>query len=76
MFATLFAGFVVIPNDVTSDAVVKGLALFALLTIIDVSWLVAGNALRHLFLDPKTSRRINIVFAILLLASLALAFIV
>lgn len=73
VFATLFAGFVVIPNDVTNDAVVKGLVLFALLTIIDVSWLVAGNALRHLFFDPRTSRRINVVFAILLLASIAFA---
>jgi threonine/homoserine/homoserine lactone efflux protein len=73
VFATLFSGFVVVPGDVTADAIFKGLVLFALLTVIDVSWLIAGNALRHLFHDPQTSRRINLAFAALLLASVALA---
>ena len=73
VFATLFSGFVVVPEDVTGDALFKGLVLFTLLTAIDVSWLVAGNALRHVFHDPKVSRRINLAFAILLLASVALA---
>ena len=73
MFATLFSGFVVVPNDVTGDAVFKGLVLFVLLSMIDVSWLIAGNALRHFFHDPKVSRRINLAFAVLLLVSVALA---
>jgi threonine/homoserine/homoserine lactone efflux protein len=73
VFATLFSGFVVVPNDVTGDAIFKGLVLFILLTVIDVSWLIAGNALRHLFHDPKISRHINSAFAVLLLASVVLA---
>lgn len=73
VFATLFSGFVLVPNDVAADAVFKGLILFVLLAVIDVSWLVAGNALRHVFHDPEVSRRLNRTFAILLLASVALA---
>ena len=73
VFATLFSGFVVIPDDVTTDALLKGVALFGLLTAIDLSWLFAGAALRHLFHDPGVSRRINIGFAVLLLVSVALA---
>lgn len=73
VFATLFSGFVVVPDSVAGDALFKGLVLFTLLTVIDVSWLMAGNALRHLFHDPKVSRRINLAFSILLLASVALA---
>lgn len=73
VFATLFSGFVVIPGDIAADAVFKGLVLFLLLTAIDVSWLIAGNALRHLLRDPSVSRRVNLAFAILLLASVALA---
>ena len=73
VFATLFSGFAVIPDDVTTDALFKGLVLFGLLTAIDIGWLFAGDALRHLFHDPGVSRRINIGFAILLLVSVALA---
>lgn len=73
VFATLFSGFVVVPNDVPADALFKGVVLFVLLTIIDVGWLLAGGALRHLLRDPALSRRVNIAFALLLLASLAMA---
>lgn len=73
VFATLFAGFVVLPDNIAGDALVKGIVLMILLTMIDVGWLLAGNALRPLFHDPKISRRINIAFAILLIASVALA---
>ena len=73
VFAALFSGFIVIPDDVARDALVKGCIIMALLIMIDSSWLYVGSTLRHLFHDPKVSRRINIVFAILLLVSVALA---
>ena len=72
-FAALFSGFVVMPDDPAADAYLKGLVLMALLTLIDASWLFAGDALRHLLHDPVLSRRMNITFAFLLLASVALA---
>ena len=72
VFAALFSGFVVLPDDVFTDALVKGALLMAMLITIDVAWLVAGSALRPIFHDPKISRYVNIAFAILLLASVAL----
>lgn len=76
VFATLFAGFVIVPDDVVSDAVLKGTVIMVMLTAIDTSWLYAGGALRHWFQEPTTSRRINIAFAVLLLASVLLALVV
>jgi len=73
VFAALFSGFTVIPGDVASDAVLKGCVIMTLLAVIDLAWLYAGSVLRHLFQDPKVSRRINISFAVLLLVSVALA---
>jgi threonine/homoserine/homoserine lactone efflux protein len=73
VFATLFSGFAVIPDDVTGNALLKGYVIMALLTAIDSSWLYVGSSLRHLFHDPKVSRRINIAFAVLLLISVVLA---
>jgi len=73
VFATLFSGFTIIPGDIASDAVLKGCVIMTLLTVIDLAWLHAGSSLRHLFQDPKISRRINIPFPVLLLVSVALA---
>jgi threonine/homoserine/homoserine lactone efflux protein len=73
VFATLFSGFVIVPDDVLDDSLFKGAVLMTLLTMIDSSWLFAGGALRHLFHDPTASRRINYAFAILLLVSVAMA---
>lgn len=76
VFATLFAGFVVVPGDLVADAVFKGVIIMTMLTAIDTSWLFAGGALRHWLQEPATSRRINIGFAALLLASVLLALVV
>lgn len=73
VFATLFSGFAVIPDDLARDALLKGGVIMALLTVIDTTWLYAGSTLRHLFHDPRLSRRINVTFAILLLLSVAFA---
>lgn len=76
VFAALFSGFIVIPGDVAGDALVKGCLIMALLIMIDTSWLYVGSTLRHLFHDPKVSRRVNIAFAVLLLVSVALALVI
>ncbi len=72
VFATLFSGFVIVPDDVTGNALLIGCVIMALLSAIDSSWLYVGSSLRHLFHDPKVSRRINIAFAVMLLLSVAL----
>lgn len=73
VFATLFSGFAIMPVDILSDALLKGCVIMTMLSVIDLAWLYAGSALRHLFQDPKVSRLINIAFAVLLLVSVTLA---
>ena len=73
VFAALFSGFVVVPDDITGNALLKGGMIMVLLAAIDTSWLYVGSSLRHLFHDPEISRRINIAFAVMLLVSVALA---
>ena len=50
---------------------VGGLVL--IITAVNVAWLLAGAALTRFFRDPRTNRMINVAFAILLVASVALA---
>lgn len=73
VFATLFSGFTVIPDDIVRNALFKGLLIMGLLTVTDFTWLYVGSALRHLFRDPRLSRRINVGFAVLLLLSVGFA---
>jgi len=73
VFATLFSGFVIVPDDVGRDALTKGALIMAMLAIIDTTWLYAGGALRHWFTEPCVSHRINVAFAVLLLLSLVFA---
>ena len=73
VFATLFAGFVVLPDQIVGSALIKGCLIMVLLTGIDLAWLYAGSALRRLFHDREASRRINAAFAVLLLLSVTLA---
>ena len=72
-FATLFSGFVLRPDDVAGDTLLKGGLIAVLLLLIDTGWLFAGDTLRHVFHDPSVSRRINVTFAALLILSVALA---
>jgi threonine/homoserine/homoserine lactone efflux protein len=41
---------------------------------VNAAWLFAGAALTRFFREPRTSRVINVTFAILLVASVAAAF--
>jgi threonine/homoserine/homoserine lactone efflux protein len=41
---------------------------------VGVAWLLLGAALTRRFRDPATSRKMNIAFAVLLVASVAFAF--
>ena len=40
---------------------------------VNIGWLLAGSGLTGLFRDPRSNRIVNLVFAVLLLASLAAA---
>jgi threonine/homoserine/homoserine lactone efflux protein len=71
--AALFSGFVLVRERVALDAAVKTAVLLAIITGVNLAWLAAGAALTRHFRDPRTSRAINLAFAILLVASVAFA---
>ena len=69
--AALFSGFVVASGDVALDALSKTAVLLAMMTGVNLAWLQAGAALTRLFRDARANRAINLLFAALLLASVA-----
>ena len=71
--AALFSGFVLVPNRFALDATAKAIVLAAIITAVNLAWLIAGAALTRFFRDPRTSRAIKVTFAVLLIAPVALA---
>ena len=71
--AALFSGFVLVQERLALDVVVKMAVLVLIITAVNVAWLLAGAALTRFFRDPRTNRAINVAFAVLLVASVALA---
>jgi threonine/homoserine/homoserine lactone efflux protein len=71
--AALFSGFVLIRGRPELDAALKLAVLVVIVVAVNVAWLFAGAALTRFFRAPRTSRVINVTFAVLLLASVAAA---
>jgi threonine/homoserine/homoserine lactone efflux protein len=72
--AALFSGFALIRGRPELDAALKLGVLIAIVASVNAAWLFAGAALTRFFREPRTSRVINVAFAILLMASVAAAF--
>jgi threonine/homoserine/homoserine lactone efflux protein len=71
--AALFSGFVLVQERLALDVAAKMVVLVLIITAVNVAWLLAGAALTRFFRDPRTNRAINVAFAVLLVASVALA---
>jgi threonine/homoserine/homoserine lactone efflux protein len=71
--AALFSGFVLIRERLALDAATKGIVLVAIILAVNVGWLLAGAALTRWFRDARSNRVINVGFAVLLVASVAVA---
>ncbi|HVJ43447.1 MAG TPA: LysE family translocator [Dongiaceae bacterium] len=71
--AALFSGFVLIPGRFDLDAALKTAVLTGIIGAVNIAWLGAGAALTRFFRDPRTSRKLNLGFAVLLIASVAAA---
>ena len=71
--AALFSGFVLVQERLALDVAAKMAVLVVMITAVNVAWLLAGAALTRFFRDPRTNRAINVAFAVLLVASVALA---
>jgi threonine/homoserine/homoserine lactone efflux protein len=72
-FIALFSGFDLIPSAPILSTALKAALISAMIVPVNIAWLFAGSALRHLIHDPRTSRLINIGFAFLLILSVAIA---
>jgi threonine/homoserine/homoserine lactone efflux protein len=73
MIAALFSGFVLAPEHLALDVAVKAIMLAAIIGTVNVAWLQAGATLTRFFREPRLNRAINVSFAVLLVASVALA---
>ncbi|MFO1157706.1 MAG: LysE family translocator [Reyranellaceae bacterium] len=71
--AALYSGFVLVQGRLMIDVAAKMTLLTLVMVMVNVAWLFAGAALTGLFREPRTNRVINVTFAILLVASVALA---
>ena len=69
----VYASVVIVPEQPTLDATAKLASLFAVIVIVNTSWLVLGAFLARVLRHPRTGRVINLLFATLLVLSVAMA---
>ena len=72
----LFSGFVLIEGNLVLNAAVMVAILASIMVVTDLSWLFVGSLLTRLFREPRLNRLINVSFAVLLVASVALTLLV
>ena len=72
--AALYSGFVLLPDRLGADIAAKMVVLTLIMVAVNVGWLLAGAGLTRYFRDPRSNRLINVIFAVLLVASVVLAF--
>lgn len=70
--AAVFSGHQLIADNLAGDALAKTLIVMAVIIAVNFVWLMVGAALTNVMRDPVRSRRINILFAGLLLLSVLL----
>jgi len=68
-FGALFSQFQLIPASPVQSSYFQVLVCFLVVSIVNPTWLLAGNALRPLLQNEKTNRRVNLGFAVLLIMS-------
>lgn len=73
--AALFSGFVLSKGDALSDAALKCAILIIVVLGTNAAWLLVGTALTRWLRHPVANRILNIGFAVLLIASVAIAFV-
>jgi threonine/homoserine/homoserine lactone efflux protein len=69
----VFAGTALGLRSAMLEATLKTATLVVMIVLIHVAWLLAGTAFARLLSQPRASRIANIVFAIILVATTAIA---
>ena len=72
-FGAVYASVVIVPEQPALDAATKLATLLGVIVIVTTSWLVLGAFLARILRHPRTGRVINLLFAILLVLSVAMA---
>ena len=73
-FAALFAGFDLWPGAPFIATLLEATICYIIVVLADIAWVFVGAALRLHLHDPRKSRIINVLFAILLVLSVIPAF--
>jgi threonine/homoserine/homoserine lactone efflux protein len=71
--AALFSGFVLVRERLALDIAAKFVVLAVIIVSVNLAWLTGGAVLTRFFRDPAMNRIINVTFAVLLIASVAVA---
>lgn len=69
----VFSSMTVIPDQPALDVVIKAVTLITIVASVNIIWLFLGASLSRLLRHPTTGRIINIVFAVALVLSVAIA---
>jgi threonine/homoserine/homoserine lactone efflux protein len=72
--SALATGFTLAAGQPGVDLALKLAVLFVILCAVDAAWLLLGTAMTRFIRSPAAGRAVNIAFAVLLVASVALAF--
>ncbi|HEY4162094.1 MAG TPA: LysE family transporter, partial [Dongiaceae bacterium] len=72
--AALFSGHGLVAEGPVMDAVLKISVLTGIVGVVDAAWLAGGAWLARLCRSPSANRAMNLIFAVLLLASAILLF--
>jgi len=65
----VYSGHTLINNQLLSDSVTKILALTLVIVVVNTAWLAFGASFTRVLTDPKLGKIANILFALLLVAS-------
>jgi threonine/homoserine/homoserine lactone efflux protein len=72
--SALATGFTLAAGQPAIDLTLKLAVLFVVLCVVGAAWLLLGTAITRFIRSPAAGRTINVIFAVLLIASAALAF--
>jgi len=73
--AAMFSGFTLATTP-TADTTAKVATLLAVIVVVNLVWLLAGAALTPFLRNARTSRVINVAFAVALLVSVGVAVVI
>lgn len=68
----VYSGSLLFPDNLLIDAVAKLTILMLVIIVVNSAWMVFGSALSSVLSDPQKGRIANIIFALLLLGSVAM----